>query len=415
MNKSQWSSLLAKLKVMHGLCHIHVTRGTNPLMLNQHDNLFPAQPTTTKHTFRKKPLMMAVASLALSAVALPAAASSWWNATPHVSIGSRTINVKNKGARGNGRHNDTAAIQAAIDALPSGGGTVYIPAGRYMINALKPLTLRSHTRLKLDPSAELRVIPNGASRYWVVKVRNVNNVEIVGGRMTGDRARHRGSSGEWGYGINISGSRNVFVHNVSLSEFWGDGMWIGAIGKGRRLNRSNYVTLNHVTSSHNRRQGLSIGPSQHVYIVNSTFKNTQGTLPEAGIDIEPQDQGPVDTVRLEKNTFSGNHGNGIELHYNISGIAINHNNLTGNRGFGMLAIGAKQLNVGGNHAARNGLAGVGISGRTHNSSIHNNTLQYNSTRYISPTRSGGGSNRDIQVRKKTYSISLSRNTLTPKR
>ncbi|MEI7035751.1 right-handed parallel beta-helix repeat-containing protein [Fulvimonas yonginensis] len=358
--------------------------------------------------------MIAAASLALSAVALPAAAASWWNANPYISIGKASVNVKDKGARGNGTHDDTAAIQAAIDSLPDTGGTVYVPAGRYMINAKKALRLHSHQRLKLDPDAELMVIPNDAGRYHVVKVWNVNNVEIVGGRMTGDRSRHQGSGGEWGYGINIQGAKNIFVHNVKLSEFWGDGMWIGATGWGSSLRRSNYVTVNNIVSQHNRRQGLSIGPAQHVYIVNSTFKDTRGTLPEAGVDIEPQDQGPANTVRLENNTMSGNRGNGIELHYNISDITIKSNNLTDNHGFGVLAVSAPHLNVAKNKATRNGLAGVGMSGKTHDAKIHGNTLQYNSTRYISPTRSGGGQTRDIQIGTSTYSISQYNNTLTPK-
>ncbi|MGN2242357.1 right-handed parallel beta-helix repeat-containing protein [Frateuria sp. GZRR33] len=383
-------------------------------MTYQHDTQSSAKPGTTKRNFSmKKSLMIAIASLTLSAVALPAAASNWWDASPNISIGSASVNVKNKGALGNGSHDDTAAIQSAINSLPSSGGTVVVPAGRYMINALKPLTLHSHTRLQLDPSAELKVIPNSASRYWVVKVFEVNNVEIVGGKMTGDRAQHKGSTGEWGYGINISGSSNVLVRNVNLSEFWGDGMWIGAVKSGGKLTRSNYVTVNNVTSSHNRRQGLSIGPAQHVYIVNSTFKNTQGTLPEAGIDIEPQDQGPADTIRLENNTFSGNAGNGIELHYNISQITITGNTLSGNDGFGMLAISAPYLTIANNYATRNGLAGVGLSGKTHHSSVKGNKLQYNSTHYMSPTRSGGADNRDIKIGQNTYANTISGNQLTP--
>jgi polygalacturonase len=383
-------------------------------MTKLHDTQSSAMPATAKRKFFTKPLMIAAASLTLSAVALPAAAANWWTTTPSLSIGSTTINVKNKGALGNGSHDDTAAFQAAVNALPSSGGTVYVPAGRYMINALKPIQMRSHTRLRLDPSAELMVIPNSAGRYHVVKVWNVNNVEIVGGKMTGDRSRHKGTTGEWGYGINISGASKVLVHNVTLSEFWGDGMWIGATGWGSSLVRSNYVTVNNVVSSHNRRQGLSIGPSQHVYIANSTFKNTQGTLPEAGLDIEPQTQGPADTIRLEKNTFSGNNGNGIELHSNIKYITIVGNTLTGNRGFGALAISAPYLTITNNNANRNGLAGVGLSGTTHNSSVTSNKLQYNSTRYISPTRNGGDSQRDIQVGKSTYSNTVRYNTLTPR-
>ena len=383
-------------------------------MTNQHDIQSSAKLATTKRGFSmKKPLMIAIASLSLSAVALPAAAANWWNANPSISIGSTTINVKNKGALGNGTHNDTAAFQAAINALPASGGTVYVPAGRYMIDATKSIHLRSHTRLRLDPSAELVVIPNSAGRYFLVRASNVNNVEIVGGKMTGDRAKHKGSTGEWGFGIYVTGSSKVFVHNVSVSEFWGDGLFVGGNGKNANLVRSNYVTINNVTSSHNRRQGISIGPSQHLYIVNSTFKDTQGTLPQAGIDIEPQDQGPVDTVRIENNTFSGNRGNGIELHTNISGITITGNTLSGNYGFGSLAINAAGLTIASNYATRNGLAGVGMSSKTHNSAIRNNKLQYNSTRYLSPTRAGGADSRDIQVGSKTYSITVSGNQLTP--
>ena len=41
-------------------------------------------------------------------------------------------NVRDYGAMGNGVHNDTASIQAAIDACDNaGGGTVFFPTGHY--------------------------------------------------------------------------------------------------------------------------------------------------------------------------------------------------------------------------------------------------------------------------------------------
>jgi polygalacturonase len=381
-------------------------------MTKKLNNLFATAASAQRKSFHKT-LMLAAASLSLAAVTLPAAAASWWDATPHISIGSRTINARNKGALGNGRHDDTAAIQAAINALPSTGGTVYLPAGKYMVNARKAIRMRSHTRLKLASTAQINVIPNSVGRYHAIKVWNVNNVQIVGGSIVGDRARHRGSSGEWGYGINIQGSRHVLVNNVHLSNFWGDGMWIGATGWGRSLSRSDYVTLNHVVSSNNRRQGLSIGPAHHVYVVNSTFKDTHGTLPQAGIDIEPQDQGPADTIRIENTTMSGNRGNGLELHYHISGIVLTHSIMKNNNGFGALAVSAPYVNLVGNTATRNGLAGVGMSGTSHHGAVKNNALKYNSTHYISPTRGGGGKARDIQIGNKTRLISVSGNSLTP--
>ena len=94
-------------------------------MMNQHDTQSSAKPGTTKRNFSmKKSLMIAIASLTLSAVALPAAASNWWDASPNISIGSASVNVKNKGALGNGSHDDTAAIQSAINANTGGMGTL---------------------------------------------------------------------------------------------------------------------------------------------------------------------------------------------------------------------------------------------------------------------------------------------------
>ena len=43
------------------------------------------------------------------------------------------ISVKDFGAMGDGVTDDAPAIQAAIDSLPQTGGTVYVPAGTYML------------------------------------------------------------------------------------------------------------------------------------------------------------------------------------------------------------------------------------------------------------------------------------------
>ena len=286
----------------------------------------------------RRSLSLAAASLALCLVAVPASASNWWSTAPSVSIGSKTINVRNAGAKGDGRHDDTRAFQAAINSLPSSGGTITVPAGTYMIDAVRSIIMRSHVRLQLSLGAKLVAIPNSSQRSFVIKATKVNNIEISGGAIVGERAKHRGSSGEWGMGIEILGSQKVYLHDLKISDCWGDGLYIGGAGHVRLP--STDVTLNHVSSTNNRRQGLSFGPVNRAYVVNSTFSNTHGTKPEAGIDIEPSTRGKAGNIRIERSTISGNAGSGIELQAHVTGLVLTSSTVKGNHGFGVYSGGA---------------------------------------------------------------------------
>lgn len=61
------------------------------------------------------------------------------------------LNVRKFGAKGDGKSNDTASLQAAISACPA-CGTVYLPAGEYLSG---PLFLKSDMNIWLDEGAVL--------------------------------------------------------------------------------------------------------------------------------------------------------------------------------------------------------------------------------------------------------------------
>ena len=370
-------------------------------------------------TSRNKNLTAAVISLALSAVTLPASATNWWTATPTVSIGPTVINVRNMGAMGNGAIDDTAAFQAAINALPASGGTIVVPDGTYMINALKSINLRSHTRLSMWGSAYLKAIPNSAARYWVVKAWNVNNVEIVGGHVAGERSQHQGTTGEWGYGINISGSSNVYVHDIQIANSWGDGILVGAIGSGSTAVLSNGVTLNRVTSSNNRRQGLTIAPATDVYVVNSNFNGSNGTAPQSGIDIEPMTQGTTQHVRLENTTVSGNVGNGLEVHNYVSDLVLNKFTSQNNRGYGVFTNSPNTVTITNSTLTQNYLFGVAINGSTSNVQIVGNTINYNGAAWFHAHNvsvfTPGWVPRDITIATTAVNVTQSNNIISPQR
>lgn len=224
------------------------------------------------------------------------------------------VNVRDRGARGDGQTDDTAAIQAAVNAVAS-GGTVLVPDGVYLVNAVsngwQGIVLKSNMTLRLSSGAVLRALPTSRGNYVVVEVLRATNVSIVGGTIQGERGGHTGTSGESGYGIGIDSSTNIFVDGVTTRDNWGDGIYVS--GAPSSVPSQN-VTICNVVADNNRRQGLSITAANGVLVRDSIFRNTHGTLPEAGLDIEPDANGAgVHNVRVQNSQFLGNAGNQLDV------------------------------------------------------------------------------------------------------
>lgn len=239
------------------------------------------------------------------------------------------VSVKAKGAKGDGRTDDTAAIQAAIDEVAGTGGTVFVPDGVYMVDGVgrRRLDVKSDLTLRLSKRATLKAIPTDSERYNVLTITGASNVTVEGGTLEGERYAHKGKSGQGGMGIRIRrGARNITVSGVTAKKMWGDGFLVEG---------AQNVTFCYVTADNNRRQGLSIIDVDGMVVTNSVFKNTHGTPPSAGIDLEPDDASQtIDNVRIERSKFLNNAGWGIELagkRGHILKVEIMDNVFAGNR------------------------------------------------------------------------------------
>ena len=216
-----------------------------------------------------------------------------------------TVNVKDRGAKGDGQTDDTASIQAAIDEVKGTKGTVLVPKGVYMIDAVKKrLKLRDEMTLKLAEGAVLKAIPNDAGKYSILTIDRASNVWVIGGTLEGDREQHQGKRGEWGHGIRIGkGAKNITVSNVISKKMWGDGFYV---------QDAEDVRFCGVTAEGNRRQGLSVIQVDGLLVLNSVFKNTHGAQPSAGIDFEPNRvEQKIANVRIVGSKFIDNSGPGI--------------------------------------------------------------------------------------------------------
>jgi polygalacturonase len=156
---------------------------------------------------RPHPLLHSVCALVVAGLAI------------HADAPAPVYDVRTFGAKGDGRAIDTPAINAAIDAAAaSGGGTVYLPAGRYLSYSIR---LKSHITLQLGAGAILAAAepspekgrydapePNEHDLYqdfghshWqnsLIWGIGLEDVEILGpGRIDGAGLTRRGPGARW--------------------------------------------------------------------------------------------------------------------------------------------------------------------------------------------------------------------------
>jgi parallel beta-helix repeat protein len=311
---------------------------------------------------------------------------------PSRARGSARTSVRDHGARGDGVHDDSAAFQRAIDAQPDDGGTVEVPAGTYLIDPTRRTSLRSRMHLELAPEAQLKAKPNAEQRAYVLMAALVSDIEISGGRILGDRDTHHGSTGEWGHGIALYGASRVTVRDILVSRCWGDGIGIGGKRPGGKKKLapvpSQDIVLSGVTCTGNRRQGLTIGHSRDVRVHDCEFSDTAGTLPQCGIDIEPDAPGTAVRAHIENCVVRGNRGSGIQIHKRSSDITVKGCTIENNGGYGVLAVGTMDGLIVDNLIRGNGLQGIGLRGGTRNYQASRNDLSGNRLRQRGPPGAG---------------------------
>lgn len=248
---------------------------------------------------------------------------------------SVVVNVRDKGATPNDSSNDTPAIQSAIDQAAATGGTAYVPDGTYMIDTFKRVMMKSGVTLKLSSGAILKAIGSNRPIYDVIRVEYASNVNIIGGTVQGDRYSHSGTGGEHGHGIEVWGGKNVVIEGVTAKEAWGDGVYVGS--------GSANVTLCSVIADNNRRQGLTLTDVDGVLVKNSVFKGSNGTIPYAGIDIEPNVSEFVRNVKILNSQMINNKGPGLQFGFSSPQAAA--------------TSGVTNVTVDGNTIANNGVPG----------------------------------------------------------
>ncbi|MEO9891002.1 right-handed parallel beta-helix repeat-containing protein [Aurantibacter sp.] len=137
------------------------------------------------------------------------------------------------------------------------------------------------------------------------------NIQIFGNAAKICMNKEEYTTGEWRHVISLRGCVNFKIKDLTLRDSGGDGIYIA--GSKSRIFCEDII-IDNIKSLNNKRQGLSIISGKNIQINNSIFSETIGTLPGAGLDIEPnRPEDIIDNIKISNSRFINNYGPGIKL------------------------------------------------------------------------------------------------------
>ena len=196
---------------------------------------------------------------------------------------AKTVTPQQYGALADGVHDDTEAIQTAINQR----GEVLFPEGEYLIS--KKLIVYSGSTLKGNGNAIIRQTKDTFILFnehaQSLGGEQDQNIIIDGLRLDGSRVN---AKSEYAAGMYFCGVRNLTVRGCKFEQIGGDGIYLGRGGKDthcERVHICNCTFNNCGRNASNPRQSIAVVFAEDVRIQNCTMNNTRKT--SYGVDVEP--------------------------------------------------------------------------------------------------------------------------------
>lgn len=177
-----------------------------------------------------------------------------------ISTLSPWVDVRAKGAVGDGTTDDTAAILSAIDEVATTGGVVLFPPATYLIGAGDGINIvKSNITLMFSNGAILKKSGTGGA-ITIARENNltISNIRIFGGKITSADTTTANS------GIVITADATNRVDRLWIENVWIDGMGQYGIVAGGTINYGYFsninITNNGSTTGNHVRQSFILNP-----------------------------------------------------------------------------------------------------------------------------------------------------------
>lgn len=116
---------------------------------------------------------------------------------------------------------------------------------------------------------------------------------------------------EWRMGVALYGCSDVQIYGLTIEDTGGDGIYVG--GHGDIACKD--IKIKDCICDNNYRQGISIISAENLLIDNCILRNTNGTGPSAGIDLEPNNEkNKLINVVISNCVSENNAGSGISVY-----------------------------------------------------------------------------------------------------
>jgi hypothetical protein len=189
----------------------------------------------------------------------------------------------------------------------------FVGSGEWIINTTTFFNLTNKTFI-FENGVKIIAASGYGLNDCLFKLRFCNGVKLIGTNTLFKMAKQEYTTGEFRHCFSILDCENIEASNFIMQDSGGDGVFIAAFAPLPAKQYCENIILRNIICDNNRRQGISLISVQNLLVEHCSFKNTKGTLPEAGLDLEPD----LETERLvniefKKCSFTSNFGNGIQL------------------------------------------------------------------------------------------------------
>ncbi|WP_250517519.1 hypothetical protein [Caballeronia sp. INDeC2] len=255
------------------------------------------------------PASSASSSTPASAAAPASAATPASSTSAAADNTAGTIAASSFGVKADGKTNDRAALQAAIDGSV---GQILLISGQVRIDTTG-LKLRTNSHIRFASGASIKLLPHNADIYQMMLIEDVSNVIVENAYLDGSKELNSASGGEHGMGFSILGGQNVHLIAPTTINTWGDGIYINDSQSKKNTPTYNLTVDNHKADGC-RRQGVSIISGDTITFNSPIWQNINGTAPACGLDFEPNDNSAVfKSITINSPTTANCKGGGINV------------------------------------------------------------------------------------------------------